>query len=119
MKAIELKVTAEQYFESVLIALKPMQPFRELRDKELRVLAQLLYYAYKYKDLPDDEKFRLVFDYDTRQKICDNLSIPMGSLYNNLTVLRTKRIIDGRTINKRFLLDPDKDPSVVYKFSIK
>lgn len=116
MKAIELKVTPIQYFESILIALKPIQPFKDLRDKELKVLAQLLYYAYKYKNLPDRERFRLVFDYDTRQEICENLGIPVGSLNNNLTALRIKKIVIDKTINKKFLLDPDKDPMVVYKF---
>lgn len=118
MKAIELKVNLLQYFESVLVTLKPLQPFKDLRDKELRVLAQLLYYAYKYRELPDRERFRLVFDYDTRQEICNSLNIPLGSLNNNLTVLRGKKIITGRVINKKFLLDPDKDPQVVYKFVI-
>lgn len=118
MKAIELKVTLTQYFESVLIALKPLQPFKDLREKELKVLAQLLYYAYKYKELPDRERFRLVFDYDTRQEICNTLDIPLGSLNNNLTVLRTKKIITGRVINKQYLLDPDKDPLVTYKFVV-
>lgn len=118
MKAIELKVTLPQYFESVLIALKPLQPFKDLRDKELKVLAHLLYYAYKYRDLPDSERFRLVFDYDVRQAICKSLNIPLGSLNNNLTILRAKKIIKGRTINKNFLLDPSKDPMVTYTFNV-
>jgi hypothetical protein len=118
MKAIELEVNLDDYFNNVLVTLKPLTPFKKLRDKELKVLAQLLYYAYKYKSLPNKEKFKLVFDYDTRQDICNKLNIPIGSFNNTLTILRTNKILEGRTIKNQFLLDPDKDPIIAYKFIV-
>lgn len=118
MKTIELKMGLSQYFESVLISLRPVKPFRDLRDKELKVLARLLFYAYKYRALADKDRFRLVFAYETRLEICKDLNIPMGSLNNNITELRIKGIIIDRMINKKFLLDPQKDPTVSYKFDI-
>lgn len=119
MKPIELNVTLEQYFRNILISLKPLPPFNQLRERELMVLSQLLMYNYKYRDLPKEERFKLVFDYDTRIKICNSLNISKGFFDNILTMLRTARILKGKTIRDQYLINPETDNKVTYKFNIK
>jgi len=119
---IPIPTTKEKFFLEYLMLMKPVldsilrkinngqminNKAPQLNDMPMKVLAQLLYYNDMYQDMADGERFRKVFDYDTKQKIMENLSISEDNLNAYFSQLRKIRILDGKTINQYFVIHPE------------
>jgi hypothetical protein len=70
-----------------------LNPIVKLRKRELDVWAQLLLYNNEYRQLKEEIRFKIVFDYETKAKIAKDLKISMDVLNNNLSELRKKKIV--------------------------
>ena len=96
------KVSKEKFFKMWLMIL---QPFLKLRNKELDVVAKLLYHRYlislevKNKEMLDD----LLFSTKMKKQIILELGIPEYAYNNILTPLRKKKIIIDNSINKQII----------------
>ena len=114
------KVTKESFFKMWLMIL---QPFLKLRNKELDVVAKLLYHRYlislevKNKEMLDD----LLFSTKMKKQIILELGIPEYAYNNLLTPLRKKGIIIDNSINKQIIpviKEPFSNFKLVYNFDI-
>ena len=92
---LPIPVTKEGKFLVILQLLSAIPPFSKLRPRELEVFAELLKINEKYKDLPEKERNKLIFDYDTKQEIADKCNIRMNNIYNILQGLKKKGLILG------------------------
>lgn len=74
--------------------------FHKLTEQERSVLALLLYYHYKFSQELTNPKilWKMVFDYDTKMKIKEELKMKDSSLQNTLTSLRNKNVIHDNQI---------------------
>lgn len=93
-----------------------LNPIMNLRKKELDVLAQLLYYNNKYKDLEEKIRFKLVFDQDTKIEIQKALGISEASFNNNLTELRKKKIVKDNKIEPGYQVFWKNGKTLAFKF---
>lgn len=86
------------------------------------VLAALLYYNNEYKDLPEDIKWKMVFDQETKVKIREYLKMDRGSFDNYLSSLRRKGALKGYIgIHPVLSIDLPQDTkqfSLEFKFTI-
>jgi len=90
-----------------------------LNEMPMRVLAQLLYYNNEFKALPDNQRAKAIFDYDTKQKIMEKLHISEDNLNAYFSQLRKIRILDGKIINPYFIVYPQSSTfEIVIKFDI-
>lgn len=114
------KVSKEKFFKMWLMIL---QPFLKLRNKELDLVAKLLYHRYlislevKNKEMLDD----LLFSNKMKKQILLELDIPEYAYNNILTHLRKKDIIKDKSINKRIIpvvSDDFKNFKLVYNLDI-
>lgn len=114
------KVTKESFFKMWLMIL---QPFLKLRNKELDVVAKLLYHRYlislevKNKEMLDD----LLFSTKMKKQIILELGIPEYAYNNLLTPLRKKNIIIDNSINKQIIpviKEPFDNFKLIYNFDI-
>lgn len=114
------KVSKEKFFKIWLMIL---QPFLKLRNKELELVAKLLYHRYlislevKNKEMLDD----LLFSNKMKKQILSELDIPEYAYNNILTHLRKKNIIKDKTINKKIIPvvnDNFKNFKLVYNLDI-
>ena len=113
---IPIKATRDDFYRYYAELVNPML---ELRKRELDVLAKLMYYNNEYKDLAEDVRFKIVFDYDTKTKIAGELGISMDVLNNNFSVLRSKKIIVKNKLSKGFqVYHDDKTHELTFQFSI-
>lgn len=97
--------------------------FHKLTPQQQDVLALFLYYHYKFKqDITNDKiLWKVVFDYETKRLIKEELNIEDQSLQNVLTVLRKKGVIKNNTIIGNYILDiiPNSNNfKVIYNFNI-
>ncbi len=97
--------------------------FHRLTDQERDVLSLLLYYHYLFKKEISNNTilWKMVFDYDTKMKIKEELDMKDAVLQNTLTSLRKKRVIKNNTIVNTYvpnLEDNAKSFSVIYNLTI-
>lgn len=114
------KVTKEKFFYMWLMVL---QPFLKLRNKELDLLAKMLYHRYlislevKNKEMLDE----LLFSNKVKKQIIAELNIPEHGYNNLLSCLRRKKIIVDKSINKQLIpviKEPFDNFKLVYNFDI-
>jgi hypothetical protein len=97
--------------------------FHKLNNQQQQVLALLLYYHYIYRKETTNNKilWTIVFDYDTKMKIKDELEMSDNSFQNILTNLRKKGIIVNGEISNMFIPELDlnsKNFKVIFNFNI-
>lgn len=103
-----MKTDEVKFFKLWLMIL---QPFLNLRNQEVSVLARLLYYRYaiskevKNKAIVDE----LLFNTTTRKKIKDDLDIKEYSFNNILSSLRKKKLIVKNSINNKVIPKVEED----------
>lgn len=99
------------------------KPFHKLPQQELNVLALLLYYHFKIKHETTNDKilWKIVFDYDTKMKIKEELDITDNTLQNLLSKLRNKKIIIDNKISPVYIPSLSlnaKNFKIIYNFNI-
>jgi|TARA_R110000822_G_scaffold73853_3_gene177565 hypothetical protein len=98
--------------------------FHNLTSQQKKVLALFLYYHYKYKQEITNEKilWKLVFDYETKLLIEQELNLKNAGLRNILTVLRKRNIINERNeITPAYIPElgtGSKEFKVIFNFNI-
>jgi hypothetical protein len=114
------KISREKFFQLWLMIL---QPFLKLRNKELELLAKILYHRYlislevKNKEMLDD----LLFSTKMKKQIILELDIPEHAYNNLLSCLRKKKLIIDKSINKQIIpviREPFDNFKLVYDINI-
>lgn len=101
------------------------EPFHKLTNQQQNILALFLYYYFTFKMEIKSEKliWKMVFDYDTKIKIKEELgNLPDYTLQNILTTLRKKNIIKNNKINKPYVPQLELKSNkftLIYNFNIK
>lgn len=94
MKTIPIKTDTERFFRQFLEVLKSIPPIRNLRPKELDVLAEVMYQNHKYKDYPEEHRLAIIFNPTVRKEMRDKIGIGVDSFNNNISILRKSKILD-------------------------
>jgi hypothetical protein len=120
---LEYLMTRKPVIDSIIRKISNGQYLRnkppQLYEMPMRVLAKLLYYNDQYRDLPDADRWRKVFDYDTKLLIMEKLNISEDNLNSYFSQLRKIRILDGKTINDFFVIYPKGNEfEITFKFRI-
>jgi hypothetical protein len=97
--------------------------FHKLTNQQEKVLALILYYHYKYqKDISNDKiLWKIIFDYDTKALIKEELNIKDQVFQNILYQLRKKNIIINNQVVKTYIPDLEQNSKtfkVTFNFSI-
>lgn len=107
---------AEKFYRAYVALLKPF--LRGIRDREADIFAQLLYYNYKRRHIPDKEdRFKLILGPDSRQRIVEKLNITPAIFRNGLTGLRKIGLLkEDNSIADVYLIEPT-DKRFVLEFT--
>jgi hypothetical protein len=113
---IKLKTNKDKIFR---LYVELINPILKLTDKEMDVLAGLLYHYDKFKKNGETDfaAMILTFDYDTRVKIRDSLKISEAAFNNKICRLRAKNIIKGRGIDKN-ILNNFEDNKIIFELEV-
>jgi len=104
-------------FYILLSILKFIPPYSKLAKREREVLAELYYYNDKLSYIEEDKRMKLVFDYDTRSEIAVKLGVSTDSIYNIVSSLKRKGLVENRNFVKKYVLN-DVD-NLVFEFTKK
>jgi hypothetical protein len=118
---IPVKVQKKQFYQLALKALQALPPFNNLRAREMEVYGWLLYYYWEYKAKYKDEELvnKLLFSYDTRIAVCEEMGIEVTNFYTLMLSLRKNNIITKDSLIKKYILSESKHNEICYKFSIQ
>jgi|AntRauTorckE6833_2_1112554.scaffolds.fasta_scaffold06744_7 hypothetical protein len=125
-ESIEIKTSKEKFFMEYLILKKPVIDAilskingqkTSLSEKPLKVFAQFLYYNDQLKNLPDDDRWSLLFSKEYKDKISESLSMKEHHINIYISQLRKLRIFNGKKINKPFIVYAN-DRTLNIKFSL-
>ena len=114
-KSIPIKTSSSMFYRQYLELLNPLI---KLRGKELDVLAALLKYNNKLKDIPEEHRWKIIFEYDTKTDIRTELGLSEARMNNNLSALRKKSIIKSNRVIKSLLIYPEKECKISFKFLV-
>lgn len=123
-KAANINIKLKSLFFKWLEILKP---WHDLNNQQQQVLALLLYYHYLYKKDITNNKilWKIVFDYDTRIKIIEDVcwkkGMNIGTLNNVLTMLRNKKVIIDNEVIKLYIPELElksKTFKIIFNFNI-
>ena len=89
-----------------------------LNEIPLKIYAQLLYFNDVNRNLPDNEKWNIVFGKYTKEIIYNSLNLKEHQLNNYFSILRKMRILNGRTINKPFIVYSAETKLLSFRFNI-
>lgn len=102
-KIVNINVDKKKFFKYWLEFTKP---FHHLPEQEQQVLSMLLYHYFELKKSIKKESliWKMVFDYDTKAKIKEELNdLPDYTLQNILSRLRKKKVIENNKINGAYI----------------
>ena len=89
----------------------------KIRPKAADVFAELLYLNYIKSDIVNKaDRFKVIFDYDTKNEIKNTLGISDASLQNHLTYLRHKKLIEDNSISDYYLIYPNENMTIGMRF---
>ena len=110
-----MKITLEQeghlkYFTILKILSSitepKIKPFCDLRNRELELFAIFLYlYHEKYGSIPETEKSRIIFSYETRVEMGKMLGdTSLDVVYYLMSQLRKAKLISKSDIEKKYIV---------------
>ena len=119
-KIANIKVSRKSLFYRWLEITKP---FHKLTSQQHNILSLLLYYFFEYKkDIKNDKLcWKMVFDYETKHLIKNELGIKDPNLQNVLTTLRKKGVIIDNAIVSTYIPNLEEDSNnfkVIFNFNI-
>ena len=119
-KIANIRVTVKDFFKYWLLTTKR---YNKLSEREIDIVALLLYYRYSYSKEILNEKmlWKLVFDYDTRLLIKEELNMTNSNFENNLTNIRVKGVIKDNIIKSAYIPDIEleaKNFKVIFNYNI-
>lgn len=119
-KIANLNVKFKDLFKQWLIVTRV---YNKLTDSEIDLAALLLFYYYKFKKDITNESivWKVVFDYDTKMAIKEEMGITDENLQNKLSVLRKKGVIVDNRISKVFIPEIEEGAEsfkVIFNYNI-
>jgi len=90
-------------------------PFNKLRPKEIELYANLLDINHKYRNIPFKERNTLIFNYDTKIKIADNMGIKLSGIYNILSNLRSLKIIESESLLPKYVFNKTSEVIIIFE----
>jgi len=117
-KVITIKATVKEVIRNYLIFTKPLS---KLRPKEIDLLTEILYF--NHRETPnfkrEDDRWKKVFDYESKMIYKKALDIEDYTLQNLLTGLRKKKVVENNQVKKAFIPDLSKDNlMLIFNFKV-
>ena len=84
----------KKFFRQFLEILRSIPPLTQLRNRELDILAAMMYYNYLYKDLDDDIRGRVLNSKATKKDVREMLGMSQDVYNNNMSIIRRTGLIE-------------------------
>lgn len=119
-KVAAIQTTRRKFFHQYLVV---TQPLHGLKNVEISLLAELLYYRNELKREVQNERLlgKLLFSYETKAKISKALDMKANYMTKVMGGLKKKGVIENNIINKAYVItltDGEELFTLSYTFKI-
>lgn len=115
---IKLKVDDRKKFHILAAIFSFTYPFNSLSKREREVLAELNYYYSRLAGIEEKKKNKLIFDYDTRREISEHLDVKAEQIYNIVSLLKKKGVIENNSLVPKYILQDVKELTFIFDASV-
>lgn len=118
-KKFSFQYKRRHFYRAYVEILKPF--LKEITSREADVFAELLYFNYIKRDIPNiKDRFKIILDTDIRKEITLYLNITDDIFRNCLSKLRKRQLLkEDNTISDIYLVIPTKNKfSITFEFVI-
>jgi hypothetical protein len=116
---LNIKTTRKKAYRQIVEIIRSIPPLDTLRNRELDVLAILMYYNNKYKDVDEDIRWRVINDTSTKREMQREIEMSEDIFNNNISLVRKAGLIDKEGKIPKFLQIPiDNKYYVNFNFEI-
>ena len=119
-KKIKINTNSSKFFRQYIELLSVMvNPLTKVGKGDLDVLAKLIEYSYKFRNINEEYRKTLLFSRDTKKEIIDSLGIADSTFYNSIHKLRKNNLVKDNEVVKSLLVYPvGSDFNLSFNFKI-
>ena len=100
---LDINTTQKKVYRQIVEIIRSIPPLDTLRNRELDVLAILMYYNYKYKEIEEDLRWRIINDSATKKEMHKDVDMTEEYFNNNLSIIRRAGLLDKDNKIPKFL----------------
>lgn len=100
---LNIDTTQKKVYRQVLEIIRSIPPLTKLRNRELDVLSILMYYNYKYRNVEEDIRWRVILDPSTKREMQKEIHMSEDAFNNNFSLIRKSGLIDKDNRIPKFL----------------
>jgi len=118
---LNINTVSSKIYRQIVEVMRSIPPLDTLRNRDLDVLAVLMYYNYKYKTVEETLRWRIINSSTTRREMEKDINMTEDTFNNNMSHIRKAGLLDKDNKIPNFLqvlLSGDKY-EVVFNFNIK
>lgn len=116
---LDIDTTHKKVFRQIVEVMRSIPPLNSLRNRELDVLAVLIYYNYKYRKVEETIRWRIICDPSTKKEMQEEISMSEDIFNNNMSLVRKAGLIDKQGRIPKFLqIIADDNFEVKFNFKI-
>ena len=91
---LDINTTHKKVFRQIVEVIRSIPPLDLLRNRELDVLAILMYYNFKYRNVEESIRWRIINDPSTKKEMQAEISMSEDIFNNNMSLVRKAGLID-------------------------
>lgn len=113
---IPIKTNTEKFYIQVVELLSSFAPINKLFPKERKIVAELMYQNYLYRNIPEQQRWIILFSAENRKFMQEKLNISESALNVYFSSMRKAKILTDD--NKLSLFLTKILPNKEYEFTI-
>ena len=116
---LNINTTHKKVYRQMVEIMKSFPPLNTLRNRELDVLAILMYYNYKFRAIEDEIRWRIINDTSTKRDMQSEVGMTEDIFNNNISIIRRTGLLDKDNKIPKFLqIMVDDKYEVIFAFKI-
>lgn len=115
-KILNIKVNPKLFFIQFLDILSPIT---KITGKEAEVLAEIMLQNYNKRNIPVDDRYKLIFSSSFRKQMQHNLNISGAVFRNAISKLRKMNVIIDNQLSKAYNIENlDNELQIIFNWEI-
>jgi hypothetical protein len=91
---LNINTTQKKVYRQIVEVMRSIPPLDMLRNRDLEVLAILMYYNFKYRTVEETIRWRIINSSSTKKEMQDAISMSEDIFNNNMSHIRKAGLLD-------------------------
>ena len=91
---LNINTTQKKVYRQIVEVMRSIPPLDTLRNRDLEVLAILMYYNFKYRTVEETIRWRIINSSSTKKEMQDAINMSEDIFNNNMSHIRKAGLLD-------------------------